>query len=70
MAGAGRYLEPYGEAARTWLRAEAKVVDTTHLMPGRSAQQIREAVKAWPTRGGRNLLDRELTWHWPKSGVP
>ncbi|MFI0192851.1 ATP-binding protein [Streptomyces sp. NPDC017082] len=40
-----RYLEPYAEAARTWLHAEAEVVDTTHLTPAQAAQQIAEAVK-------------------------
>ncbi|MEV7326644.1 AAA family ATPase [Micromonospora sp. NPDC093244] len=35
-----KYLEPYAEAARTWLHAEAEVVDTTHLTPAEAAQQI------------------------------
>ncbi|MBG6099951.1 hypothetical protein IW249_000365 [Micromonospora vinacea] len=35
-----KYLEPYAEAARTWLHAEAEVVDTTHLTPAQAAQQI------------------------------
>ncbi|GAP49675.1 hypothetical protein [Streptomyces azureus] len=39
------YLEPYAEAARTWLHAEAEVVDTTHLTPAQAAQRIAEAVK-------------------------
>ncbi|PJM98939.1 ATP-binding protein [Streptomyces sp. CB01201] len=39
------YLEPYAEAARTWLHDEAEVVDTTHLTPVQAAQQIAEAVK-------------------------
>ncbi|MEU0248654.1 hypothetical protein ABZ192_30925 [Streptomyces sp. NPDC006235] len=39
-----QYLEPYAEAARTWLHAEAEVVDT-HLTPAEAAQQIAEAVK-------------------------
>ncbi|MFD5421828.1 ATP-binding protein [Streptomyces sp. NPDC127069] len=39
------HLEPYAEAARTWLHAEAEVVDTTHLTPAQAAQQIAEAVK-------------------------
>ncbi|MEU8329546.1 hypothetical protein [Micromonospora sp. NPDC048839] len=34
------YLEPYAEAARTWLHAEAEVVDTTHLTPTQAATQI------------------------------
>ncbi|MCZ9345349.1 ATP-binding protein, partial [Streptomyces sp. TRM76130] len=40
-----QYLEPYAEAARTWLHAEAEVVDTTHLTPAEAAQRIAEAVK-------------------------
>lgn len=40
-----RYLEPYAEAARTWLHAEAEVVDTTRLTPGQAALRIAEAVK-------------------------
>uniref|UniRef100_UPI00343CD700 AAA family ATPase n=1 Tax=Streptomyces sp. NPDC048491 TaxID=3157207 RepID=UPI00343CD700 len=39
------YLEPYAEAARTWLHDEAEVVDTTHLTPVQAAHQIAEAVK-------------------------
>ncbi|MFE7390150.1 ATP-binding protein [Streptomyces sp. NPDC057582] len=39
------YLEPYAEAARTWLHDEAEVVDTTHLTPAQAALQIAEAVK-------------------------
>jgi hypothetical protein len=39
------YLEPYAEAARTWLHGEAEVVDTTHLTPAQAALQIAEAVK-------------------------
>jgi hypothetical protein len=40
-----KYLEPYAEAARTWLHREAEVVDTTHLTPAQAALQIAEAVK-------------------------
>jgi len=40
-----KYLEPYAEAARTWLHAEAEVVDTTHLTPTDAALRIAEAVK-------------------------
>ncbi|MFJ6750967.1 MULTISPECIES: ATP-binding protein [unclassified Streptomyces] len=40
-----RYLEPYAEAARTWLHDEAEVIDTTHLTPARAALRIAEAVK-------------------------
>jgi hypothetical protein len=39
-----RYLEPYAEAARTWLHAEAEVVDTTRLTPAQAALRIAEAV--------------------------
>lgn len=41
-----RHLEPYAEAARTWLHKEAEVIDTTHLTPAQTAQQIAEAVKS------------------------
>ncbi len=40
------YLESYAEAARTWLHAEAEVVDTTHLTAAQAALQIAEAVKS------------------------
>ncbi|GAA3209237.1 ATP-binding protein [Dactylosporangium siamense] len=40
-----KYLEPYAEAARTWLHAEAEVVDTTHLTPAEAALQIAAAVR-------------------------
>lgn len=39
------YLEPYAEAARTWLHGEAEGVDTTHLTPAQAALKIAEAVK-------------------------
>jgi hypothetical protein len=38
------YLEDYAEAARTWLHAEAEVVDTTHLTPAQAALQVAKAV--------------------------
>jgi hypothetical protein len=41
-----KYLEPYAEAARTWLHAEAEVIDTTHLTPAQVALQIAGAVKS------------------------
>jgi hypothetical protein len=41
-----KYLEPYAEAAHTWLHGEAEVVDTTHLTPAQAALQIAEAVKS------------------------
>ena len=41
-----RYLEPYAEAARTWLHAEAQVVDTTHLTPDQAARRIADAVRS------------------------
>jgi hypothetical protein len=37
-------LEPYAEAARTWLHGEAEVVDTTHRTPAQAARQIADAV--------------------------
>jgi hypothetical protein len=40
------YLEPYAEAARTWLHDQAEVVDTTRLTPDQAAQQIAEAVRS------------------------
>ncbi|MFJ6086546.1 AAA family ATPase [Streptomyces sp. NPDC092369] len=40
-----RHLEPYAEAARTWLHGEAEVVDTTYLTPDQAAARIAEAVK-------------------------
>lgn len=41
-----KYLEPYAEAARTWLHAEAEVVDTTHLTAVQAARQIADAVRS------------------------
>ncbi len=41
-----RHLAAYAEAARTWLHAEAEVVDTTHLVPAQAARRIAEAVEA------------------------
>ncbi|GAA4607629.1 hypothetical protein BJY16_006429 [Actinoplanes octamycinicus] len=41
-----RHLEPYAEAARTWLHAAAEVVDTTHLTPGEAAERIAAAVSS------------------------
>ncbi|MFD7934770.1 AAA family ATPase [Streptomyces sp. NPDC059755] len=41
-----KYLEPYAEAARTWLHGAAEVVDTTHLTPAQAASRIAEAVKS------------------------
>ncbi|MFC9152779.1 ATP-binding protein, partial [Streptomyces bacillaris] len=40
-----KHLEPYAEAARTWLHADAEVIDTTRLTPGEAARRIVEAVK-------------------------
>lgn len=39
------YLEAYAEAARTWLHAEAEVVDTTYLTAAQAARQIAAAVQ-------------------------
>lgn len=40
-----QHLQPYAEAARTWLHREAQVVDTTHLSASQAAEQIAEALK-------------------------
>jgi hypothetical protein len=40
-----KYLEPYAEAARTWLHGEAEVVDTTHLTAAGAALQIAGAIE-------------------------
>ncbi|MBO3740160.1 AAA family ATPase [Actinoplanes flavus] len=47
-----QHLEPYAEAARTWLHAEAEVVDTTHRTPAEVAQWIADAVTHHPTPNG------------------
>ncbi len=39
------HLATYAEAARTWLHAEAEVVDTTGLTPAEAAAQIARAVR-------------------------
>lgn len=39
------YLEPYAEAARTWLHREADVIDTTHLTPAEAARLVADAVE-------------------------
>jgi hypothetical protein len=39
-----RYLEPYAEAARTWLHGAAEVIDTTYLTPAQAAEQIAATV--------------------------
>jgi hypothetical protein len=41
-----KYLEPYAEAARTWLHDEAEIIDTTRSTPCQVARQIAEAVKS------------------------
>jgi hypothetical protein len=38
------HLEPYAEAALTWLHDEAEVIDTTQIRPERAAQQIADSV--------------------------
>ncbi len=43
-----RYLEPYAEAARTWLHREAEVVDTTCLTATQAAQTISDALRSRP----------------------
>ncbi|HET6635835.1 MAG TPA: ATP-binding protein [Streptomyces sp.] len=40
-----QHLAPYAEAARTWLHAEAEVVDTTHRAPAEVARHLALAVK-------------------------
>ncbi|HET7660744.1 MAG TPA: ATP-binding protein [Oryzihumus sp.] len=40
------YLQPYAEAARTWLHDEAEVVDTTHLTLAQAAAKIAQAAVA------------------------
>ena len=40
-----KYLQPYAEAAHSWLHAEAEVVDTTHLPPTQAGLHIAESVK-------------------------
>ena len=39
-----RHLGPYAEAARTWLHAEAEVVDTSVLTPDEVARHVAEAL--------------------------
>ncbi|MGW4485403.1 AAA family ATPase [Amycolatopsis sp. NPDC004368] len=41
-----KYLEPYAEAARAWLHAEAEVVDTTHLTAVEVAARVARAVES------------------------
>ncbi|MFE6891112.1 AAA family ATPase [Streptomyces sp. NPDC057694] len=45
-----KYLEPYAEAARTWLHEEAEVVDTTRLTPEEAARRIADDVAAVSAR--------------------
>jgi hypothetical protein len=40
-----QYLEPYAEAARTWLHRAAGVVDTTHLTAAQAAGRIAAVVE-------------------------
>ncbi|MFJ3959301.1 ATP-binding protein [Arthrobacter sp. NPDC090010] len=40
-----KHLEPYAEAARTWLPTAGEMIDTTHLTPSQTALRIAEAVK-------------------------
>lgn len=41
-----RHLEPYAEAARTWLHAEAEVIDTTNRTPAQAASQIADTMNS------------------------
>ncbi|MDQ0801231.1 AAA family ATPase [Arthrobacter sp. SLBN-112] len=38
------YLEPYFEAAQSWLHDEAEVIDTAHIAPEQAARQIADSV--------------------------
>ncbi|WP_092808790.1 AAA family ATPase [Rhodococcus globerulus] len=38
------YMQPYAEAARTWLHNEAEVIDTTHITADEAAHRIAESV--------------------------
>lgn len=40
------YMEPYGEAFRSWLHSSAEVIDTTHVTPQEAAEQIADSVTA------------------------
>jgi len=44
-------MEPYAVAARTWLHAEAEVVDTSRITPERAADLIATAVLEGTSRG-------------------
>ncbi|MDX1893282.1 hypothetical protein [Mycolicibacterium sp. 050158] len=46
------YFEPYAEAARTWLHAEAEVVDTVRTTPEQVARSLAAAVNEGA--GGRS----------------
>lgn len=39
------YLEPYAEAALTWLHEDAEVIDTTDITPEQAAQHIAESLR-------------------------
>jgi len=38
------YMQPYEEAARTWLHNEAEVIDTTHITADEAAHRIAQSV--------------------------
>ncbi|WP_417219217.1 AAA family ATPase [Arthrobacter sp.] len=38
------YVEPYAQAARTWLHHEAEVIDTTDITPDQAARHIADMV--------------------------
>jgi len=46
LGASGFRLEPYAEAARTWLHAGAEVIDAMHLWPDQVAERIVEGVDA------------------------
>jgi hypothetical protein len=56
-----RYLEPYAEAARTWLHGEAEVVDTTHLTPAQAALRVAESVKGTDHLSGMSSTVMDLS---------
>jgi hypothetical protein len=37
-------MQPYEEAARTWLHNEAEVIDTTHITADETAHRIAQSV--------------------------
>lgn len=50
------HLEPYAEAARTWLHRDAEVIDTTHLTPAEAARLVADAVEQLAPGRERDVL--------------